>query len=75
MVSGREEAKVTARLRRPFLNRRPVRPAAVHVHVKRSSEPVVAVGGKVDQAVVPLGPQALADEIGATRPRLRFGAR
>lgn len=70
MIRRREERQVAALLLRLRLDLGAVGPAAVDVHVKRSSEAVVVVRQEVEQAVVALRPEALSDEVRPPRTRL-----
>lgn len=70
MIRGREKGQVAALLGRPLLDRPAVRPATINVHVESPPQPVVVVLQEVDEAVVALGPEALTNEVGASRARL-----
>ena len=70
VVGGGMEGQVAALARGPLLDLFAVRPATVHVQVEIASETAVAVREEVDQAVVTLGPQALADKVRPSRASL-----
>lgn len=73
VIRRREEGQVAALRPRPGLDLVPIGAAAVHVHVERPPEALVVVLQQVEQAVVALGPEALADEVRAPGPGLREG--